>query len=329
VSRFLAPAVVFVILVGCGGAVEQPARDVQTVAGPSAIPRYLQARIADGRRPVWMRFASGRDAAPAWYTYVSQSNYHWVNLYAGDDKNDAAPLCGDAVWIGQGVTVDPSGTLYATAWFTVPKEGVITYPPHCGAAGTIYYDDRDPEDPAVDGTTLYIGNLASTVGVYANSSTRPTGELTDPSVSFGIGTAIDSHHNFFWSFVNNTNGGGQVLEFPQGHMPGIALPGANIGTDYPGGIGFDRADNLLFVDQDADAVYVYAPPYTAAATSTIRLKGTAVYCALNPAQTRLECMDYEYGAVDVYAYPAGRYLFSFNNTIGTGAQPIGIATSQY
>ena len=112
-------------------------------------------------------------------------------------------------------------------------------------------------------------------------------------------------------------------------MPGIALPGVNIGKGFPGGIAFDRADNLLFVDQDAKAVYVYAPPYSAV-TSTIHLKGTAVYCALNPAQTRLECMDYEYAAVDsVYSYPAGRYLFSFNNTIGSGAEAIGIATSRY
>jgi hypothetical protein len=108
-------------------------------------------------------------------------------------------------------------------------------------------------------------------------------------------------------------------------MPGVVLDPTKIGEDFPGGVLVDRSDNLLLVDQNTRSIYVYAAPYTAPAFSTIQLKGTTVYCAMGLHDERLYCLDYEYGSVDAYEYPSGRYLYSYTNGIDSNYDPIGIA----
>ena len=107
-------------------------------------------------------------------------------------------------------------------------------------------------------------------------------------------------------------------------MPGTVLR-ATITPDFPGGVLIDRSNNLLFIDQSASDILIYAPPYDAPASATIVLKAPAVYCALNALQTRIYCLDYSNGSVDVYTYPKGAYAYSYTNGIEASKDPIGIA----
>jgi hypothetical protein len=103
------------------------------------------------------------------------------------------------------------------------------------------------------------------------------------------------------------------------------LKDTQIGADLPGGVLLDKKNNLLLIDQTTDAIDIFAPPYKAPASSTISLKGLAGSCALGPSQKRIYCLDYQYGAVDVYRYPEGTYIYSYTNGIDASQGPIGIA----
>jgi hypothetical protein len=234
-----------------------------------------------------------------------------------------------------GMTTDKSGALYFTAHF-VRTGGVATYGANCGVAEARYLEDKGgPQDPVVDGAILYLTNLGpntkgpakifvySTVPVRMGDQ-RPSRELSYPTAHTGIGVAVDSHHNLFWSAASQNFNDGFVIEFVNGQMPGKLLPATKLGTDFPGGVMVDHADNLLLIDQNTSSVLVFAPPYTNRPFKTISLKGQALYCALGVSQGRLYCMDVEYGSVDVYTYPGGDYDYSYNN--GMEAQSaIGIA----
>ena len=58
-------------------------------------------------------------------------------------------------------------------------------------------------------------------------------------------------------------------------MPGTVLKPTKIGTDLPGGVLLDKANDLLLIDQTTDDIYLYSPPYNAPPFATISLKGLA------------------------------------------------------
>ncbi|HLY01089.1 MAG TPA: hypothetical protein VKR56_01185 [Candidatus Cybelea sp.] len=309
------------IALGCGAVVAGCSSDAGSVLAPSAL---------HARHPAWMRFGPLAGGGSG-FTYVSQT-WDSVNLYDTNNKKNLAPLC-QIPASGEypdGLATDKSGTLYVAGNYG-KSLGVATFAPRCGAQGPSFDEDYgEPADPVVDGTTLYLSISAdvalpgSVTAYYTKGGPEPIRHLTDPAVSEGFGVAVDSRHNLFWSNTNAYSGGGQVVEFRKGQMPGTVLK-ATITPDFPGGVLIDRSNNLLFIDQSASAVLMYAPPYDAPAFSKISLKAAAVYCALNARQTRIYCLDYANGSVDVYAYPNGTYEYSYTNGIESSKDPIGIA----
>ena len=300
----------------------------------SVIPPSLRSRVQHGAYPNWMKF--GGDPAPeAGYVYVSEFYSNTINEYRANNQNNAAPICEITGPDGpQGIKVDRIGDLYTTYAL-----GVATFGPNCGTPGVAYTDPiDDSDDVAIDGTTLYVSNLGDTgltvsIYVYTLGDPNPLYQLFDlsalyPTALVGLGLAVDSHHNLFWSVTSQEFNNGFVLEFPHDHDglgPAFILNATKIGTDSPGGILFDRADNLLLIDQNSRSIYIYAPPYNAPAFSTISLKGTSLYCAMGLNERRLYCLDYEVGSVDIYAYPSGTYIDSFTNGISRLDDPEGIA----
>lgn len=305
-----------VVLAGCSS-------DARTALAPS---------VTYARHPAWMRFSplAGRGSG---YTYVSQT-WDSINLYHTDNRDDLGPIC-QIPASGEypdGIAIDGSGTLYVAGNYG-KSLGVATFAPGCGAQGPSFDEDYgEPADPVVDGTTLYLSisddvALPGSVTAYdINGGPEPIRHLTDPAVSEGFGVAVDSRHNLFWSNTGAYSGGGQVVEFRKGKMPGMVLK-ATITPDFPGGILIDRSNNLLFIDQSASDILTYAPPYNTPPFSTIALKAAAVYCALNTPQTRIYCLDYSNGSVDVYTYPKGTYAYSYTNGIEASKDPIGIAVA--
>jgi hypothetical protein len=57
----------------------------------------------------------------------------------------------------------------------------------------------------------------------------------------------------------------------------------------------------------------------------VSVKGWTVYCAVGLHEERLNWLDYEYGSVDVYAYPSGAYVYSYTNGIDPSFNPMGTA----
>lgn len=259
------------------------------------------------------------------YTYISEMSATTVNAYQTGNRENGGPVCEvGPVRFAEGITVDGSGTLYVVTHFQ-RSIGVATFAPNCGKAGPTYvFPHGGPDDPAVDGKTLYVTEPSDRINVYDLSRRRyPIRKLSHPAVAEGIGLAVDSHHNLFWATLAHAWMEGQVIEFSGGKMPGKLLKATRIGTDFPGGLLFDRDDNLLLVDQTAREVFIYASPYDAPAFQSIPLKGAGAFCALDAKQTHLYCLDYQYGEVDAYRYPDGAYLYSYNT--GIGYSPIGIA----
>jgi len=306
---------------------------------PSAIPPALRARIQLGVHPAWMR-TTGDATFEDGYTYVGQEFGSTINQYPTNNPHNLAPRCtipnGD--YHPLGMTTDKSGTLYFTAGF-IGGVGVLTFGPNCGGPGPRYTEDYgNPQDPVVDGRILYLttiggdNNAPAKIFVYSTvpSAAAPgttLRQLSYPTAQTGIGVAVDSHHNLFWSAASQNFNDGFVVEFVDGQMPGRLLSATKLGTDFPGGVMIDQADNLLLIDQNKTSIFVYAPPYTRRPFKTIVLKGNSLYCALGLRQVRLYCMDVQYGSVDAYTYPGGDYVYSYNNgmqansAIGIAIQP--------
>jgi hypothetical protein len=283
-------------------------------------------------RPSWMRARANIDAGG--YTFVGQWWDTVINGYATKNPRNHGPICDvGPISQPQGMVTDQSGILYVAAAFSGDHLGVATFAANCGGAGQTFADDDGiPGDVVIDGTTLYLtneidtGETPATLPVYdIAKSPNPVHELSDPVVEEGLGVAVDSHHNLFWSSTNRWTGGGQVVEFRKGKMPGSVLKVTNLGSDFPGGLLIDRANDLVLIDQTADSILRYAPPYNAPASSTISLRGPSGYCAFGFNQSHIYCLDYLYGSVDVYAYPKGKYVYSYTKGISPSEGPIGIA----
>jgi sugar lactone lactonase YvrE len=267
-------------------------------------------------------------------TYVGETFAETINAYTAKNRENARPFCQISApdYHPLGMTTDLKGTLFVSGTLSNSDDGVATFEPNCGAAGRQYYDANVSIDPVVDGSLLYVTNYYDngpagtpvTIEVYkVNGGGTPTRELSYPPITSAIGVAVDSHHNLFWS--NTDSAVGQIIEFPDGKAPGKILQATRIGKDSPGGVMVDKSGNLLFIDQTASTIEVYASPYTAPAFLTLPLKGWEVYCAFGRHETRFYCLDYEYGSVDAYTYPVGKYLYSYSNGIDKSDSPVGIA----
>lgn len=316
-------------------------------APPTAVARALKRplpllnkRVSPAVRPAWMNL-KGYTGTSDGVTDVSQFLATTIDVFRTNNRKNEGPICQvGPVKQAAGMTLDQTGTLYVAEEF-LNSGGVATFKTAetggsmCGSSGPSFndpYGNNGQLDPAVDGKRLYLANSTDGIGVPATvviyDVHRPPaaqGELSDPTVDEGFAVAVDSRHNLFWSNTNKWTSGGQVIEFHNEKMPGTVLKDTQIGADLPGGVLLDKKDNLLLIDQTADTIDIYAPPYNAPASSTISLKGLAGSCALGMSQKQIYCLDYQYGAVDVYTYPKGTYVYSYTNGIDASEGPIGIA----
>ena len=178
--------------------------------------------------------------------------------------------------------------------------------------------DGQPVDIAFAASGItYVSNIlgpsSSTVGsisIYPKGATTPSGELTNSSVFYSLGVAVDSKGNVYQSFLGNSSGtAGGVLEFK---------------IDEPGTVFIDANDNLIVPDQGAPSLNTYKPPYSKLASS-IPLQNQSIQCAVDKAEDNVACADRANEGVDVYAYPAGTYQYSFTNGLSSSLATIGIA----
>lgn len=249
---------------------------------------------------------------------------------AGDTKNKG-DFCQIAA-VGEGINavdVDPSGELWVPQGLDTKtgKADIVSFAPSCGAEGKTLSDGKGQPAGiafAPDGTR-YVNDIqgpassAGNVAVYPPGKTKPSRLLTNSQILLANGVGVDSKGNAYVSFYTPASKTG-VMKFKDGKMPGTVL--GKIHDGAPGAIAFDKNDNLIVTDDAAVTIDVYPPPYDKA-PKVFPMQGHSPECSLNKAQTDLACGDKTNTSVDVYSYPAGKYLYSFNN--GLTPTVIGIA----
>jgi len=228
------------------------------------------------------------------------------------------------------IEVDSTGELWIPQVTSGGVSEITSNAPNCGAAGTKLSDPNgQPADIAFASTGVrYVsdllgnGSVAGDISVYPKGKTKPSSKLTNSAVFFSLGVAVDSHNNVFQSFVNQAGTKGGVLEFVGGKMPGKVVKGIKL--TEPGTLIIDKSDNLIVTDQVANTLDTYAPPYTTA-PATFPLKGQSIQCSINAAETNIACADRANDTADIYNYPSGTYIFSFNAKLSGTLTTIGIA----
>ena len=255
-----------------------------------------------------------------------------VNDYNTNDTKNKGTIC-QITSVGEGINalgVDSANELWVPQALDLNSgvPDIVSYAPNCGAAGETLSDSNGQPAGigfASDGTR-YVNNIlgpsssAGNVAVYPKGKKSPTRFLTDSKIYFANGVGVDSKDNVYVSFFTQSSTTG-VMEFKGGKMPGTVLK--KIKNGAPGAIAFDKSDHLIITDDAAVTLNVYAPPYDKA-PKTYPIQGHSPQCSLNKAQNNLACADKTNTAVDIYSYPAGKYLYSFNN----GLTPTVIGTVQ-
>jgi hypothetical protein len=252
-----------------------------------------------------------------------------VSVFNAANKQNKAAFCTIAS-VGTGINalgVDSAGDLWVPEGLGASGEpDVVEYKPSCGAIVTTLSDSNgQPAGIAfASNGTAYVNNIlgpgstAGNVEIYPKGAKKPSKALTNLAIFLAAGIGVDSKNNLYLSYYNSSDVPG-MLVFAGGKMPGKALK--NFGLGNPGAPTFDKKDNMIVSDDSNQTLNVYAPPYTGK-PKTYQLKGSSPQCTLNAAQTNVACGDKTNGSVDVYAYPSGKYQYSFNK--GLGGQVIGV-----
>lgn len=274
-------------------------------------------------RPSWMKAPpanSGRSSGIA----VAQFGSSSVLWFKANDRKNLPPVVCEPADSTNGIRIDRHGNL----WVPDGRANTTTeYAPNCGSAKlTIPDPTGEPADVAFDRHGhVYILNLNDisgppTVNVYTASG-KLLRTLSDPSFSVLFGVESDNKGDVFVSNLTSSNHG-IVVEFPQGRMPGTRLSGVDLGL--PGAPAFDSQDNLVISDWYRMTIDVFTPPYDSAPT-THTLMGQAIWCPLDHHERHIYCGDAQNGALDVYAYPSGTYLYSDNGDLSPSALVTGVA----
>jgi hypothetical protein len=254
-----------------------------------------------------------------------------VNDYNGNNKKNGKPICTIGNLTGvNGIEVDSTSELWIPNETVSGVNQVTSQAPHCGKAGVVLQDPNgQPADIAFAASGIrYVsdivsnGSAAGDISIYPKGATSPSGKLTNKNVFLSLGVAVDSKGNVYQSYLESGSTTGGLLEYAKGKMPAKQLKGVKI--TVPGTLIIDKNDNLILTDDSANTLDTYAPPYTKP-PATFPLEGESIQCSLNKAESNVACADAANNAVDVYAYPAGTYMYSFNKGLNSSLTTIGIA----
>jgi hypothetical protein len=253
--------------------------------------------------------------------YVANFGGDIVNAY--DGKKIVCSI--GPITFPSGVNFDRHGTL----WVVNQQPAIMPFAAQCGnpKVRQIVYDyDGQPADigfgknGAIYALEIYNQNIGSGAVAVIPAHSRVVSEhLTDPSVPGGaecIQDAVDRKGSVYMTCMRSTAGGGEVVKFAGGSMPGAVLSAVQL--QLPGGIRFDAHDNMIVEDQELRTASLYAPPYTKKPFKVVSLQGQPVGCALSPSETQIACTDVTAFTVDIYTYPAFKYEYSVHT--GAGAQ---------
>jgi sugar lactone lactonase YvrE len=308
--------------------------------GGAALPNSPQQQSASGSRA-----QNGQPGLPSatifgpavgkGMTYVAPIGTTTVYGYKRNDRTNQPPVCtvGPFGSVNGGIGVDRSGNLWVPDQGAVPKT-VTEYGSDCGAAKTVLSDpgDAGPDNVAFDTNGhVYVSNSFANSGGPGNilqyTGTSITKTLSDPDIATPQGLAVDNRNDVWVSYRDPASTGTYVAEFRRGNMPAKLFK--NISLGFPGSLQFDRNQNLMGPNGNFSSLDIYAPPYTEKSPTTrlILENGNVTdpsMCALGPDQDNLYCTFGFFSLVNVFSYPGGKFLYTYNNGL-SGLEPYGIA----
>jgi hypothetical protein len=270
--------------------------------------------------------AAAATSVPKAVVYVALSQT--ILAYVRSNRQGKSAFCSiNPGGYALGLTTDRYGNLWVALEGQGSQYSVQEFGRDCGTPGTVLFDPGTAANVAFgrDGKTYVANNLQISppgnglIEVYAKGATRPTGALTDPAIEQAYYVATDAAGNVYAAIVQPSNQYA-VIVFPGGAMPGTVL---NLsGFEMPEALVFDRNRNLIMVSEGGNnQLVIYAPPYNGSPARTVPLRGPSQGCALGQHEAHIFCSD-GFGGVDVYAYPAGTYQYSYS----TGGASFAIAT---
>jgi hypothetical protein len=288
--------------------------------------------VSDGNLPAAatlatrVKYAAAPANAPKAVVYVALSQT--ILGYPRVNRKGKSAFCSiDPGGFALGMTTDARGSLWVAVEGQGSQYSVQEFARDCGQPGTVLSDPGTAADIAFapHGTAYVANNLQLSppgnglIEVYAKGSTRPTGALTDPSIQQAYYVTTDAAGNVYAAIVQQSNQYA-VIEFPGGGMPGTAVKIS--GFEMPEALIFDRDQNLIVVSEGgSNQLEIYPPPYSGGPARTVPLRGPSQGCVLGQHEAHIFCADAS-GGVDVYAYPAGTYQYSYS----TGGASFAIAT---
>ncbi len=163
----------------------------------------------------------------------------------------------------------------------------------------------------------------NTIEFYLHGATKPTETVTDANAGIMAFCAVDSKGNLFVDYFGVAGGGG-VDEFPYGSTTPTVL----LAIGSPGGLAFDKHDDLIVVDRKAQTISTYAPPYTKGTLGSFSYAGVAgdiQGIALDKSEKNLWGADDSNAMGREFAYPSGSLIDSTSNV--KLVAPTGVALS--
>lgn len=197
-------------------------------------------------------------------TYVTGCQFFGVNcnMYVKGHNTVVGTIAASYV---NGMCVDKAGNVW------IPDGGATTISeyPHGSttASFTLAGDGNQPSACAVDSNgTVYVADIAAaTIQVYKAGATTPFRTLKVKKLLSGttvqgyiIGLAVDespSLHNLATSWINFSTGASGIDEFTSARQKGEHTV-ISTGSDFLGGVTFDKAENLVWNDQTTGLVNV-------------------------------------------------------------------------
>jgi hypothetical protein len=220
-----------------------------------------------------------------------------------------------------GMSVDSLGNVYVASSY---EQSVVVYPK---GSPTASMDLSDPgEDPwdvavALDGT-VYVANARNTSGGRGSISVYTGGTLkriiSDPNFQTVDSLSIDEHHLLIVCYQATSFSG--CDEFPNARGSGVTVI-SGLGT--PGGVKFDKNENIVVVDRSPGTAFVY-PPGGGTPCNSIPLSGSPNYIAFDRPQTHLFYADSVNNDIVQETYPGCSGNATVVFTYNTGWTPTGV-----
>jgi hypothetical protein len=292
---------------------------------PPTLPNVAQTvRV----KPAWWREAPATVREGVFVSNITGPGTNVIFGFGPQNRNNKLPECTIPAQMDVfGIASDASGNVYVPT-FAGGTNIVNIYAPGCGKRIARLNDPYgNPSGAAVHGSTFYVEDLDGSVPVCTLSGC--SSELTDPSIRSGSGggVAVDSFGNV-WATDYNQSFVIELIVWRHAKMPGHIVSGY-VNTVTPGGIEFDRHDNLIAVDSTVVRCYTCnARGATCTRTVSFPLQGKSRFGALNRRNTDFQVTDQEHSSVDVYAYPGFSYQYSYNRGPSGGLNPMGITQTR-